>query len=435
MAGEDIIRMSLREVKRLKALHEVLKGHISQKSAALMVDLSERQVRRLVRSVREEGDIGVIHKSRGRRSNRKKPEKMRSKVLSLYGRRYRGFGPTLAAEKLLEREGIQVSDETLRQWLMETGLWEKRRKRRGHRRWRERKTCLGEMVQMDGSHHDWLEGRGPELVLMGYIDDATNRVYGRFYDYEGTFPAMDSFKRYIAKYGLPLSVYLDRHSTYKSNGKLTIEEELEGLEEPMSQFERALKELGVEVIHAYSPQAKGRVERLFGTLQDRLVKEMRLANIKTKEEANEFLQGYLPVYNRKFQVCAAHETDVHVRLPRSVDLNRYLCVKAERTVRNDNTISHNGRLYQIERSVKTKKVMVEERVDGTKRLMSKDVALVYREIPCRPERLPKPTVLRPKTRKPYTPPKDHPWRTLFKPRRHPCRDASAIHPNRTFLNW
>ena len=142
---------------------------------------------------------------------------------------------------------------------------------------------------MDGSHHAWLEDRGPELVLMGYIDDATNRVYGRFYDYEGTMPALDSFKRYVRRYGLPMSVYLDKHTTYKSPRKLTVEEELSGVCKPLSQFERALGELGVEVIHAHSPQAKGRIERLFGTLQDRLVKEMRLRGIKTREEANAFL--------------------------------------------------------------------------------------------------------------------------------------------------
>jgi len=425
MVGKDIIRMSLREVKRLKAIHEVRTGHISQKAAALMLGLSERQVRRLVRAVKEEGDIGVVHKSRGRRSNRKKPDKMRSKVLSLYGRRYHGFGPTLAAEKLLERDGIKLSDESLRKWLIEAGLWVKKRKRSGHRRWRERKACFGEMVQMDGSHHDWLEGRGPKLVLMGYIDDATNKVYGRFYDYEGTLPAMDSFKGYIKRYGLPQSVYLDRHTTYKSTKKLTVEEELEGLEEPLSQFERGLKELGVEVIHAYSPQAKGRIERLFGTLQDRLVKEMRLMGIKTKEEANDFLKGYLPVYNKRFEVRAANETNVHVKLPRGFDLDKYLCVKTGRTMRNDNTLSHNGKLYQIEDIVKTKKVWVEERVNGTMRITSGSFTLHYKEITGSPERNWQPPAKRPQIRKPNIPSKDHPWRTRFKPQRHPLRDASG----------
>jgi hypothetical protein len=323
-------------------------------------------------------------------------------------------------------DGIKLSDETLRKWLIEAGLWVKRRKRSGHRRWRERKECFGEMVQMDGSHHDWLEGRGPKLVIMGYIDDATNRVYARFYNYEGTVPAMDSFKRYIKKHGLPMSIYLDRHSTYKSTKKLTIEEELTGLEEPMSQFERALKELGVEVIHAYSPQAKGRIERLFGTLQDRLVKEMRLRSIKTKEEANDFLKGYLPVYNKKFQFRAANDSNVHVKLPRGFDLDKYLCVKTRRTVRNDNTISYNNKLYQIEGMVKVKKVSVEERVNGTMHITSGNAILGCHEITGRPERNCQTPVKRPQIRKQNIPSKNHPWRTRFKSQMHPLRDASAI---------
>jgi len=425
MVGKDMFRMSLRELKRLKAIHEARQGHITQKAAGSMLDLSERQVRRLVRAVRDEGEAGVIHKSRGRVSNRRKPDKLRAKVISLYCKRYQDFGPTLAVEKLLERDGIRLSDETLRKWLIEEGLWIKRRKRSGHRRWRERKPCFGEMLQMDGSHHDWLEGRGPELVLMGGIDDATNKVYARFYDYEGTLPAMGSFKGYAKKYGLPMSIYLDRHSTYKSTKKLTIEEELEGLQ-PMSQFERALQELDVKVIHACSPQAKGRIERLFGTLQDRLVKEMRLRGVKTKEEANEFLEGYLPVFNKKFQVRAANATDVHVKIPRGFDLDQYLCIKAQRTVRNDNTLSYKARLYQIEGIVKTKKVSIEERLDGTMRITSGNVNLQYGEIFGRPERNCQPPVKRPQIRKHNIPPKNHPWRTSFKCQRHSLRNASGI---------
>lgn len=295
----------MRELKRLKVVQEAIDGHITQNEAALMLGLSERQVRRVVRAVREEGDRGVIHKSRGLPSNRRMPDHVKEKALLLYQGKYPDFGPTLASEKLLEADGLRVSDETLRIWLIENGLWKKKRKRSVHRQWRPRKECFGEMVQMDGSHHDWLEGRGPQLVLMGYIDDATNTTFARFHEYEGTLPAMDSFKRYVRKYGLPLSVYLDRHTTYKSPRKLTPEEELEGIAEPMSEFERALKELGVEVIHAHSPQAKGRIERLFGVLQDRLIKEMRLRGVKTKDEANEFLEEYLPGYNQRFNLSPA----------------------------------------------------------------------------------------------------------------------------------
>ena len=409
MAGKDIIVMSMRELKRLKVIQEAIDRHITQKAAAMILGLSERQARRLVRAVREEGDEGVIHKSRGRRSNRRMPDKEKDRALKLYKNKYMGFGPTLASEKMKELDALVLSDETLRKWLLEAGLWKKKRKRSGHRRWRPRKEYCGEMLQVDGSHHDWLEGRGPELVLMGYIDDATNKVYGRFYDYEGTMPAMDSFKRYVRKYGLPVSIYLDRHTTYKSTRKLTPEEELEGVEEPLSQFERAMAELGVEVIHALSPQAKGRVERLFGVLQDRLVKEMRLRGIKTKDEANDFLKEYLPRHNKRFRVLPAHKTDMHSKLPRNFNLDRYLCVKTRHTVRNDNTIAHDRKLYQIEEKVKARKVIVEERTDGSMHIMSKGTSLKYREITERPEKK-KVTKDRRKFNRPVTPAKDHPWR-------------------------
>ncbi len=406
MVGRDMIVMSMEEVRRLKAIQTAIERHITQKTAASLLRLSERQVRRLVKAVKEEGARGIIHELRGRASNRRFPEEMREKVLSLYEERYPGFGPTLAKEKLAECDGITISDETLRKWLIEAGLWKKRRKRSIHRQWRQRKECFGQMIQMDGSHHDWFEGRGPKVVLMGYIDDFTNTVYGRFYDYEGTLPAMDSFKRYVEKYGLPMSVYLDRHTTYKSPKKDT------ECGESLSQFERALKELGVEVIHALSPQAKGRIERLFGVLQDRLVKEMRLCGIGTKEEANAFLEEYLPRYNERFTVCPANETDTHVKLPASVDLNEYLCIKTVRTVKNDNTIVLDGRLYQLQEQ-RGKKVVAEERLDGSLRITRKGVVLKYQEINERPKK----TVPKTDTRvfhRPPKPAKDHPWNRSWK---------------------
>lgn len=420
MAAEDRIEMSLKELKRLKVVQEALDRYMTQRSASIMLGLSERQMRRLIKRVREEKDRGVIHRGRGQPSNNRKPAKVKDKALSLYRKKYQGFGPTLASEKLLELDDIKISNETLRKWLMEAGLWKKRRKRSKHRRWRDRKECFGQMVQIDGSHHDWLEGRGPELVLMGYIDDATNTVFCRFYDYEGTLPAMDSFKRYVRHYGLPISVYLDKHTTYKSSGKLTMDEELAGVKEPLSQFERALEELGVELIHAGSPQAKGRVERLFGILQDRLIKEMRLAGIKTKEEANAFLERYLPIYNRKFSVLAANATDAHVRLPGTLNLDRYLCIKTERTVRNDHTIGHNGKLYQLGRQITSKRVWVEERVDGSMQIRSAGQIVRYHEIEHRPNKaasLAKPH----KPRKIIAPAKDHPWR-----KDKACRTPSRI---------
>jgi len=409
MAGKDMIEMRLKELKRLKIIHEAIERHITQNDAASLTGVTERQIRRMVKVVRAEGDQGIIHKSRGRASHRKIPEEIKNKILKLYKKKYHDFGPTLASEKLLALDNITISDESLRKCLIEAGMWKRRRKRSGHKQWRARKACFGEMVQIDGSDHDWLEGRGPALVLMGYIDDATNTTFAKFYDYEGTTPAMDSFHGYIKKYGIPQSVYLDRHTTYKSPRKLTPEEELAGIPRALSQFERALSELGVQVIHAYSPQAKGRVERLFGVLQDRLVKEMRLGGITTKQEANDFLQEYLPLFNRQFSIPAVNNTDVHVELPKYFNANTALCIRTERTVKNDHTIVLNTNLYQIEDNITTKKVTIEERMDGSFHIMSKGVSLKYREISERPGKIQITQDRRVHTRPPI-PSKNHPWR-------------------------
>ena len=291
MAGKDIIMMSTRELKRLTVIHKTIDRQIAQVEAADILGLCTRQIGRITERVKQEGDKGIIHKSRGRPSNRVIPSKIKARALNLCQTTYKGFNPTFASEKLSEINKITIHPETLRLWFIKGQIKYKRRKGRKHRFWRERKHCFGQMTQMDGSHHDWFEGRGPECVFMGYIDDATGTFFGRFHDYEGTFPAMDSFKRYINKYGIPQSVYLDKHTTYKSTKKPTIEEELEN-KKAKSQFERALEELGVEVIHAQSPQAKGRIERSFNTHQDRLIKEMRLKGINTVKEANKFLRYY-----------------------------------------------------------------------------------------------------------------------------------------------
>jgi hypothetical protein len=387
-----------------------LEKGIKRVEAAKILSLSYRQIQRCVQRVKVEGDKGIVHKSRGRVSNRRLGDRVRERVIKLYRKRYKGFGPTLASEKLLEREGVQVSDETLRQWLLESGDWKRVRKKRGHREWRERKEHLGEMVQMDGSHHDWFEGRGPKCVLMGYIDDATGRAYGRFYEYEGTMPAMDSFRGYMQRWGIPLSVYLDKHTTYKSPAKPTIEEELEGME-PLSEFERALGELGVEVIHAHSAQAKGRIERLFGTLQDRLVKEMRLRGIKSLAGANQFLEEYWPIYNRKFAVRARGDGDLHRSLPKGLKVENILCVKATRALRNDFTVAYNRKLYQIEDPTRAAQVKVHERVDGSIVILAKDRSLRYREILTRPEKEKKQPV-RTGPKKTTIPPRDHYWRNF-----------------------
>jgi transposase len=408
MAGADRVLMSTKELKRVQVIQQALGKKIKQVEAAQVLGLSDRQIRRLVKRVEAEGERGLVHRSQGRCSNRAIDGRIKARILKLYEARYSDFGPTLAAEKLAERNGIAVSDETLRLWLLQAGITHFKRRARRHRRWRERKRHAGQMIQMDGSHHDWLEGRGPACVLMGYIDDATGRVFARFYAYEGTIPAMDSFQRYARRYGLPMSVYLDQHSTYKSTAKPTIEEQLQGLK-PMSQFERALGELGVQVLHANSPQAKGRIERLFGTFQDRLIKEMRLAGIQTIDEANRFLQGYLPTYNRRFSVKPVEAVDLHRPSPASRDLEGILCLKAQRVLRNDFTVAYHGKLYQIEEANRAKQVSLEERLDGTLRITHRGKPLRYREIQTRPIRLQEP-VEKKRISQTSQPPSEHPWR-------------------------
>jgi transposase len=404
----DMITMSRRESKRLHIIHQALDKRITQEKAAELVGLSSRQLRRMLKRVREEGDDSISHRSRGKSSNRRILKKIREKALSLYREKYNDFGPTFASEKLLEVHAIKVSKETLRLWLNKENIPYEKRKGRKHRQWRERKHHFGEMVQMDGSHHDWFEGRGPECVLMGYIDDATGTVYGRFYDYEGTMPAMDSFKRYIKRYGIPQSVYLDKHSTYKSPAKQSIEDELED-KKPMSQFERSLVELEVMAHHANSPQAKGRVERSFRTLQDRLVKEMRLAGVNSVGQANEFLIKYLPRHNTRFKVKPVSEVDLHRSALSKRELDKIFCIREERTLRNDFTIAYNGKLYQIKDAIKAQKVAVEERMDGSLHISHRGLDLRYREIKKRAakENQQKPLLIDRRYQSP-----DHPWKRL-----------------------
>lgn len=386
MVRKDIIVMKRKELKRLHVIQKAKDRSIKQKEASDLLKICERQIRRLVKRVREEGDEGIIHRSRGRRAHNATDEKVKARVLRLCETKYSGFGPMLASEKLFENEKIKKSDETLRKWLITAGLWQQKRKKRKHRRWRERKSYRGEMVQMDGSHHDWLEGRGPRLVLMGYIDDADNKAYGRFYEYEGTLPAMDSFKRYIRKNGLPQSVYFDNHTTYKSPRKATIEEELENCN-PMSQFERGLSELEVDFIHAQSAPAKGRVERLFRTFQDRLVKELRLANAKTLEEANKVLNSFLPKFNKRFSIKPNKRESLYRPIPKGLDLDKILCKQTKHVLRNDFTVAHDKKLYQVLDRTNAREVEVQERVNGQMLIVHKERRLKYKEIVQRPKKV------------------------------------------------
>lgn len=419
MAKEGMIVMSVKESSRIGIIQQVIKGKIAQIKAGGMIGITDRQIRRLVERVKTEGIRGLIHRSRGR--EKELVAKKREKVLKMYKEKYYDFGPTFASEKLDELNGIKVDHETLRLWLMKWGENSTQkwcRKSRPHKKWRERKECFGEMVQMDGSHHDWLEGRGPELVLMGYVDDATGEKFGKFYLYEGTVPAMGSFNEYVEKYGIPLSIYLDKHSTYKTTRHQTIFEELND-KKALTQFERAMEELGVKVIHAHSAPAKGRVENMFKTFQDRLIKEMRLADIKTLEDANKFLEGFLAKYNKRFRVLAKNPANLHRKKPAEHVLESILCTKEERSLRKDSTIRHKNKVYLITEPINNRVncVNIEERLDCSIYIKHKDRCLKYKVVEPSVKvgenklKLGKQIIKWRKYNKNSRPAKDHPWRT------------------------
>lgn len=408
MAGKGIIMMSMKELKRVPVIRNTINKQITQQEAANILGLCRRQIIRLVKKVKEKGDTALIHKSRGRHSNRAVPSDIKDRILTLCKTRYKDFNPTFAAEKLFEIDKIQIHCDTLRKWFIEAGIEYKKRKAPKHRSWRPRKGCFGQMIQIDGSHHRWFEGRGPECVLMGYVDDATGRIFGHFYDYEGTRPFMDSFKGYIKKYDIPQSVYIDMHTTYKSPKKPSIEDQLNN-QKALTQVGRALTELGVDIIYAHSAPAKGRVERSFSTHQDRLVKELRLAGINNVKDANKFLHSYyIPKHNRKFAVIAKDKANLHRPVPKHINLDRVFSIKNKVALRKDFTIQYNNKFYQILESTRAKEVTVEEQLNGKLYIYHKDRQLKYKLIDKRPQRQRK--IYRLKPRKVYRPPMDHPFK-------------------------
>lgn len=407
MAGKDIIMMNMKELRRIPVIHSVINKHITQKEAASILGISRRQVIRITIKVKKQGDIALIHKARGAPSHRAIPHDLKNKILGLCKTRYKDFGPTFASEKLLEIDKIDIHPDTIRKWFIDNSIEYKKRKLRKHRSWRPRKAHYGEMIQMDGSHHPWLEERGPKCVLMGYADDATSRIYGRFYEYEGTMPAMDSFKRYIKRYGIPQSIYLDKHSTYKSTKNPTLEDELNNIKN-LSQFERALKEFGTDVIHANSPQAKGRIERSFNTHQDRLVKELRLANITTIKDANMLLGSYIGRHNAKFSVQAKERANLHRQIPGNLDISRILSIKNKAALKNDFTIQHKNKFYQILDTIRAKEITIEEHLDKKIYLYQNNTRLRHKLIDKTPKQYTRKTYKLPRSHKPA---RNHPWRT------------------------
>jgi len=367
--------MTQRERDRLVVLKKALKKQIKQSQAAQELGLSARQVKRLLRGLRVEGDKAVIHHLRGRASQRKISVERREQIVRILSREvYRGFGPTLASEYLGKKHQVQIGREALRQIMAGAGLW------RVHKQpvtamhpWRQRRSCRGELVQWDTSVHEWLEGRGPRLHLIHMIDDATSELTARFVEHDSTEENMRLLWSYLERHGRPVAYYTDKASLFQTSPKIGRDakalprEEREPL--PPTQIGRALQELGIVWIGAHSPQAKGRVERSFGTAQDRLVKGLRVAGAKTLEEANCYLQEeFLPWWNQHLVVTPENPVDAHRPLGKEHDLGSALSVVETRQVGNDYTIQLGGKRYQIGvmgAGLRGATVRVERRLDGS----------------------------------------------------------------------
>jgi len=361
--------MSQKEINRYAIVKRLISREINGTEAANLLKLSIRQTKRLKAKVKKQGPQGLIHGGRGQKSHNQIPPKEQTKIISLLQSRYHDFKPTLASEKLRENHGIARDPKTIRQIMINQELWQPKKKRQPeHRQWRQRKSFFGEMEQFDGSYHYWLEGRGPYCCLQAAVDDATGKItHGRFDSDEGVFPTFAFWREYLLKNGKPVSIYLDRFSTYKMTQKVAQENH-----DAKTQFQRAMAEVNIELITAYSPEAKGRVERIFGTLQDRLIKEMRLRNISTIKEANLFLQNeFIPWYNRRFAVEPRNQANLHQPLTKKEEqrLDRIFTRQKERTVQNDFTISYQNQWYQLLKGqsvtvCKQDKVIIEENQTG-----------------------------------------------------------------------
>ena len=372
-----MLNLTMKEAERYKVISEVEEGYLKVKEAAEVLGLSQRQVYRIKKRVEREGAGGIIHKSKGKHTPRWLTGKIKDKLDHLYKTKYRGFNLTHMTEFLNAEERIRVSRESVRQILLEKGSYVKRRRYPQHRQWREPSFREGQMVQFDTSDHDWLEGRGPKLYLIGGVDDATSKVAGaKFVLADGVKQNMEVFKGIVQRRGIPLSVYVDRGSNFKTTRYQSTEYQLKGeceasFEYPRTQFARALGELGIRIIYAHSPQAKGRIERKFGVFQDRLCSELRLHNISTLEEANRYLQEkFIPRHNRMFSRPAKEGGTAYRDLPKGLSLKEVFCLKEERVVAGDNTISYNGKAFQIlpneyRLSFVKAKVVVHEHLDGS----------------------------------------------------------------------
>lgn len=417
---QELIVMSSKELTRYDIIKDLIVGKINGTEAARQINLSVRQIRRLKKKVNNFGAKGLIHSSRGRAGNRKIPDEIIGKAKDFLRKRYADFKPTFATEKLWENHGIKLSKEKIRQIMTEEKLWQPkpRRKNKEHRYWRPRKEHYGELEQFDGSYHSWFEGRGEEeCCLLATIDDATGKITtARFTTDEGVVPVFSFWQAYVSQHGKPLEIYLDKHSTYKINAKHLLDDK-----EALTQFERVMRDLDIKVIHAHSCQAKGRVERLFGTLQDRLVKELRLANVSNIKEANEFLNTiFIPKFNNQFARLPQKKNNLHRALTQyeKENLDKIFSLKDTRVVNNDFTISYEGRWYQLDKTqpalvCRKDRVSVEKRLDDKIFISLRGKYLNFKELPQRPEKVKMKIAFLTKTEPSWKPPIDHPWRKPF----------------------
>jgi len=435
---EKRVTLTHKELKRLKVLQEMEAGRMTASEAAEALELSVRQVRRLKKAYCEEEAAGLVHGNRGRASTRRTPETIRKRVVELANKEYQDYNDQHFTEELEERHGIVLSRSTVRRIRRGAGQGSPRKRRAPkHRQRRERRAMEGMLLQTDGSDHDWLEGRGPRLTLIAYIDDATGEVPGAvFRQEEDAAGYMLALWEISQTQGLPLEVYADRHSIFGSPKEPTLEEQLAG-QQPRSQFGRALDELHIRLIPAYSAPAKGRVERLFQTFQDRLVKELRRANACTLEEANHVLESFLPRFNARFKKEAAQPGSAYRPWPADLRPDDVFCFKFTRVVANDNTISFSGHKLQIppgpnRRSYARARVEVRQHLDASLSLHYQGQTIATFEAanseplrvgkftpaaPPAPATPPQPPALLatpPRPRTPVKPAPDHPWRRSYK---------------------
>ena len=418
--------MSAKERIRLEALGRVKRRELKIPEAAELMGLSVRQARRVWKRFQSESAAGLVHRLRGRLSNRRMSEDLADRIVKLHQERYADFGPTLACEKLASEHALMVSPNTLSRLLKERGLWVRRRRRGKHRKRRERRSCFGSMVQMDGSHHDWFEGRAAKCVLMVMIDDATSRTYARFYPAETTEAAFDVFGRWVKQRGIPRSIYVDRHSIYRDPDD----------QHRVTQFGRAMKELSVELICAHSPQAKGRVERRNAVFQDRLVKEMRLRKISSIDQGNALLEGmFLADLNQRYAIDPKRQQDLHREVDGQTKLDEVLCVQEQRVVGEDWCVRWKNRWLQIQKRheplrLAGKRVLVKQKADGELILEYKAQRLTCRELTQQPApvRIKKPVI----NNRRWKPAADHPWNKGSARRADPRGRPAPATPARAF---